>query len=165
MDTRFGAEDSTSLFGRSYGTSENAVKTQVWVANSVYVLAAILNNKQLQVDPSMYEIPQILSVTVFEESPILLAFSHSPRTNSRTQSMHPIGSVRLIMGQHGVILLNRSGVRASSQSQEYCRTNLPRPTSLRQCWLHANGPSRVARSLRGLDHQRPCQIRRRPAAG
>jgi len=57
-----------------YGTSENAVKTQVWVAITVYVLVAILK-KQLQLDLSLYKILQILSVTIFEKSPILLAFS------------------------------------------------------------------------------------------
>lgn len=57
-----------------YGTSENAVKTQVWVAISVYVLVALLK-KQLQLDLSFYKILQILSVTIFEKSPILLAFS------------------------------------------------------------------------------------------
>src|SRR5574340_934409 len=57
-----------------YGTSPNAVKTQVWVAISVYVLVAILK-KQLQLDLSLYKILQILSVTLFEKSPILLAFS------------------------------------------------------------------------------------------
>ncbi len=57
-----------------YGTSENAVKTQVWVAISIYVLVAILK-KQLQLDLSLYKILQILSVTIFEKSPISLAFS------------------------------------------------------------------------------------------
>ena len=56
-----------------YGTSPNAVKTQVWVAISVYVLVAILK-KQLQLDLSLYKILQILSVTIFEKSPISLAF-------------------------------------------------------------------------------------------
>jgi transposase len=57
-----------------YGTSENAVKTQVWVAISVYVLVAILK-KQLRLDLSLHKIVQILSATTFEKSPILLAFS------------------------------------------------------------------------------------------
>ncbi len=57
-----------------YGTSPNAVRTQVWAAISVYVLVAILK-KQLQLDLSLYKILQILSVTIFEKSPILLAFS------------------------------------------------------------------------------------------
>ena len=57
-----------------YGTSENAVKTQVWVAISVYVLVAILK-KQLRLDLSLHKILQILSVTIFEKSPISLALS------------------------------------------------------------------------------------------
>ena len=56
-----------------YGTSENAVKTQVWVAISVYVLVAILK-KQLQPDLSLYKILQILSVTIFQKTPISQAF-------------------------------------------------------------------------------------------
>jgi hypothetical protein len=53
-----------------YGTSENAVKTQVWVALCVYVLVAIVK-KQLRLDLSLYKILQILSVTIFEKTPIL----------------------------------------------------------------------------------------------
>jgi transposase len=53
-----------------YGTSENAVKTQVWVAISIYVLVAILK-KQLRLHLSLYKILQILSVTLFEKTPIL----------------------------------------------------------------------------------------------
>jgi hypothetical protein len=57
-----------------YGTSENAVKTQVWIAISVYVLVAILK-KQLGLEQSLYTILQILSVTLFEKTPILQALS------------------------------------------------------------------------------------------
>ena len=53
-----------------YGTSENAVKTQVWVAIAVYVLVAIVK-KQLGLDLSLYKILQILSITIFEKTPIL----------------------------------------------------------------------------------------------
>lgn len=53
-----------------YGTSENAVKTQVWVAISVYVLVAILK-KRLRLDLTLYKILQILSVTLFEKTPLL----------------------------------------------------------------------------------------------
>jgi len=56
-----------------YGTSENAVKTQVWVALSVYALVAIVK-KQLGLDLSLYKILQILSVTIFEKTPILEGF-------------------------------------------------------------------------------------------
>ena len=55
-----------------YGTSENAVKTQIWIAVSVYVLVAILR-KQLELDASLYQILQILSVSLFEKTPILCA--------------------------------------------------------------------------------------------
>ena len=58
-----------------YGTSENAVKTQAWVAVSIYVLVAIVK-KQLGLDLSLYKILQILSVTVFEKTPILQGFSN-----------------------------------------------------------------------------------------
>jgi hypothetical protein len=58
-----------------YGTSENAVKTQVWVALSVYVLVAIVK-KQLGLDLSLYKVLQILSITVFEKAPILEGFSN-----------------------------------------------------------------------------------------
>ena len=53
-----------------YGTSENAVKTQIWIAVSVYVLVAIAR-KQLGLEVSLYQILQILSVTLFEKTPIL----------------------------------------------------------------------------------------------
>jgi hypothetical protein len=57
-----------------YGTSENAVKTQIWIAISVYVLVAIIK-KRLNLDSSLYTILQILSVTLFEKTPILQALS------------------------------------------------------------------------------------------
>jgi len=55
-----------------YGTSENAVKTQIWIAVSVYVLVAIVR-KRLTLPLSLYQILQILSVTLFEKTPILQA--------------------------------------------------------------------------------------------
>jgi transposase len=58
-----------------YGTSENAVKTQVWVALAAYVLVAI-TKKQLGLDMSLYQILEILSVTIFEKTPILEGFSN-----------------------------------------------------------------------------------------
>ena len=55
-----------------YGTSENAVKTQIWIAVSVYVLVAIVR-KRLGLEPSLYQILQVLSLTLFEKTPILRA--------------------------------------------------------------------------------------------
>jgi hypothetical protein len=57
-----------------YGTSENAVKTQIWIALSVYVLVAIVK-KRLNLSLSLYTILQILSVMAFEKKPILQVFS------------------------------------------------------------------------------------------
>ena len=56
-----------------YGTSENAVKTQIWVAISIYVLIAIVK-KRHELEPSLFQILQILSITVFEKVPIPKAF-------------------------------------------------------------------------------------------
>jgi transposase len=57
-----------------YGTSENAVKTQIWIAVSVYVLVAIVK-KRLRLDASLYTLMQVLSVTIFEKIPIHTALS------------------------------------------------------------------------------------------
>ena len=57
-----------------YGTSENAVKTQIWIAISVYVLVAIMK-KKLKIELSLYTMLQILSVALFEKIPISRAFS------------------------------------------------------------------------------------------
>ena len=59
-----------------YGTSENAVKTQIWIAVSVYVLVAIMR-KRLGLEASLYQILQILSLTLFEKTPILQALHTS----------------------------------------------------------------------------------------
>ena len=52
-----------------YGTSENAVKTQIWIAVSVYVLVAIIR-KRLDLEASLYTILQTLSLTLFEKTPL-----------------------------------------------------------------------------------------------
>lgn len=62
-----------------YGTSENAVKTQIWIAISVYVLVAIVK-RRLRLDQSLYTILQILSVTLFEKTPILQVLSQADYT-------------------------------------------------------------------------------------
>jgi len=52
-----------------YGTSDNAVKTQIWIAVSVYVLVAIIR-KRLGLEMSLYQILQIFSITLLEKMPI-----------------------------------------------------------------------------------------------
>ena len=57
-----------------YGTSENAVKAQVWIAISVYILVAIMK-KRLKIEASLYTMLQVLSVTIFERMPVLQALT------------------------------------------------------------------------------------------
>lgn len=59
-----------------YGTSENLVKTQIWIAISIYVLVAIIK-KRLNLDLSLYTILQILSITLFEKVPIIQVLTNS----------------------------------------------------------------------------------------
>lgn len=67
--------DQTAFANKAfYGTSKNTIKTQIWIAISVYVLIAIIK-KQLKIEKSLYTILQILSVTVFEKVPILQALA------------------------------------------------------------------------------------------
>jgi len=68
-----------------FGTSENAVKTQIWIAVSVYVLVAIVR-KRMSLDSSLYQILQILSLTLFEKTPILQALQAS---NSQEEFVDP----------------------------------------------------------------------------
>ena len=59
-----------------FGTTPNAVKTQIWIAVSVYVLIAIVK-KQLAPERNLYTLLQILSLSLFEKMPILQAFSQA----------------------------------------------------------------------------------------
>ena len=63
-----------------YGDSANAVKTQIWIAISVYVLVAILR-KPLGIHRSLTEILQILSVTLFEKTPVFKALTATQMTD------------------------------------------------------------------------------------
>jgi len=65
-----------------YGTSENAVKTQIWIAVSVYVLVAIVK-KRLALEASLYTLLQILSIALFEKMPLNQALAQSkPKSNT-----------------------------------------------------------------------------------
>ena len=68
-----------------FGTSENAVKTQVWIAISVYVLVAIIK-KRLKLEPSLYTILQILSVTMFEKTPIYQVLTETDGLNDESEN-------------------------------------------------------------------------------
>ena len=67
------------------GTSENAVKTQIWIAVSVYVLVAIVK-KRLNLDASLYSLLQILSVTLFEKIPLLQALPRDDNSSIQPDS-------------------------------------------------------------------------------
>jgi hypothetical protein len=67
-----------------YGTTENAVKTQIWIAISVYVLVAIVK-KTLNLDQSLYTILQVLSLTLFEKEPIYQVLLNVSYTNQEDQ--------------------------------------------------------------------------------
>lgn len=68
-----------------FGTSENAVKTQVWIAISIYVLVAIIK-KRLKIDMSLYTILQILSVTSFEKMLLCQVLTQSEQVNMNEQN-------------------------------------------------------------------------------
>lgn len=68
-----------------YGTSENAVKTQIWSAVSVYLLVAIAR-KRLAIQANLYTILQVLSVTLLEKTPLFEAFSKAESQLSETQN-------------------------------------------------------------------------------
>jgi hypothetical protein len=70
---------------RFLGTSENAVKTQIWAAISTYVLIAIVK-KELGIEASLYTFLQILSVSIFEKTPILCALGESLDTTENGTS-------------------------------------------------------------------------------
>ena len=68
-----------------FGTSENAVKTQIWIAISVYVLVAIIK-KRLRIELSLYNILQIFSLTLFEKKPIVQVLTDTDYKNKITSS-------------------------------------------------------------------------------
>jgi len=72
-----------------YGHSPNAVKTQIWIAVSVCLLAAILR-KQLNIDRSLTEILQILSVTLFETTPVFTVLATMPMTQRHTDDRNQL---------------------------------------------------------------------------
>ena len=72
-----------------YGTSENAVKTQIWIAISFYVLVAIVR-KKLQMKVSLYTMLQILSVSLFEKTPILPLLSQIQIEEKETDSFNQL---------------------------------------------------------------------------
>lgn len=77
-----------------YGTSENSVKTQIWIAISVYILVAIIK-KRLNLDQSLYTILQILSITLFEKVPILQVLTNSDYETKTSVSYNQLSLLNL----------------------------------------------------------------------
>ena len=75
-----------------YGTSENAVKSQIWIAVSVYVLVAIIK-KRLNLDASLYTLLQIFSLTLFEKMPIQQCF---PGSSHKSDAGNPCNQLNLL---------------------------------------------------------------------
>lgn len=77
-----------------YGTSENAVKTQIWIAMSMYVLIAIIK-KQLKIKLNLYTILQIFSVAIFEKVPILQLLTDNEYRNKLSNSCNQLELFKL----------------------------------------------------------------------
>ena len=72
-----------------FGTTENAVKSQIWIAVSVYVLVAIIR-KRLNLSRSLYEILQILSLNQFEQTPLNTLLSRSAASQNTAESSNQL---------------------------------------------------------------------------
>lgn len=81
-----------------FGTSENAVKTQVWIAISAYVLVAIVK-KRLKSDASLYTILQILSLTLFEKTPLIQLLENSNPNPEESEMFNQLNLFTKISGQ------------------------------------------------------------------
>ena len=72
-----------------FGTTENAVRTQIWIAVAVYVLVAIIR-KRLGVDASLYTILQALSLTLFEKTPLSSVLSNTDDSGTDDDSRNQL---------------------------------------------------------------------------
>ena len=81
-----------------FGTSENAVKTQVWIAISTYILVAIVK-KRLKSDASLYTILQILSLTLFEKTPLIQLLANPHPTQNELEMTNQLNLFTEISGQ------------------------------------------------------------------
>ena len=108
-----------------YGTSENAAKTQIWIAVAVYVLVAIIK-KRLGVSASLYKILQSLSITLFEKTPPFSVLSNEDSTASAAQPGSPLGTRR---ASHA-LLPSRSPRRRSSTAARGLGYRMGRPDTI-----------------------------------
>ena len=78
-----------------FGASENAVKTQIWIAVSVYVQVAIVR-KKLNLDVSLYTLLQVLSLTLFEKMPLQQAFPGDEYTSDNDRIGNQLNLFRIL---------------------------------------------------------------------
>jgi hypothetical protein len=81
-----------------FGTSENAVKSQIWIAISAYVLVAIVK-KRINSDASLYTILQILSLTLFEKTPLIHLLANTEPTTEKSEMTNQLNLFTEISGQ------------------------------------------------------------------
>jgi hypothetical protein len=106
-----------------FGTTENAVKTQIWIAVSVYVLVAIVK-KRLNCSASLYEMLQILSLTMFERTPINQLLSQQPQTADERVSLNQLS----LFNNVGTLLIlgSNTGSLTGAPRSNGCITSLRR---------------------------------------
>ena len=81
-----------------FGTSENAVKSQIWIAISTYVLVAIVK-KRIKSDASLYTILQILSLTLFEKTPLIHLLANTGLTSEKSEIANQLNLFTEISGR------------------------------------------------------------------
>jgi IS4 transposase len=81
-----------------FGTSENAVKSQIWIALSTYVLVAIVK-KRIKSDASLYTILQILSLTLFEKTPLIHLLANTGLTSQKSEMANQLNLFTEISGR------------------------------------------------------------------
>ncbi len=108
-----------------FGTSENAVKTQIWIAVSVYVLVAIIR-KRLHIEESLHTILQILSLTIFEKTPLNQLFDTKTPQISQSSPSNQLNLLDYQWDSSGFIYrinsrnVGQSGARRSGIRGEAC---------------------------------------------
>ena len=114
-----------------YGTSENAVKTQIWIAVSVYVLVAIVK-KRLDLDASLYTLLQILSVTLFEKMTIHQALAGDENRCNASQITNQLNLFDFKPDTSGVGELSMNEVRFTIALKASARVHNPAPSKARK---------------------------------
>ena len=115
-------EEESGAARFAYGTSENAVKTQIWIAVSDYVLVAIVR-KRLGLEASLYQILQIPRLTLFEKNTYFMRSSgHRPGRKFR-RKRQTADSLRLLTGQqwekHGKVKKSKGNQFNSQHTGRY----------------------------------------------